>query len=561
MAESSTTHPQPSTGQEREPWMRRVGEPIFNGVERIGNALPTPFLLFTYLFLITALASSVMAWAHLTVTVPGSEEEMAIKGLFTGEGLVWLTENIGKNYIGFPPLVTVMPILLAVGVAERSGMLSALIRKLFGSARAGALPYAVGLIGVTASIMADAAFVVVPPLAAMVFKAAGRHPVAGLLGGFASVGAGYSTALVPTSLDAMFAGITNAVMETLPGSAATEVNPVSNYYFNIVSAILLGLVAGFLVDKVLEPRMWRQDVPTERQDAQPDTSDLDDLPRVRTDGDAIIAAHGISAHDSGGGELSPQLNATESQALKVSLWATALTGVITLAAVLIPASPWRNEGGGFLPQSPLLNSIVFLCFLFFMVMGVVYGRVVGSIKRFDDFVDMMGEAIKDMIGFLVLAFILGQFVALFSWTNIGTWTAVKGAAGLQAMGLGGLLAILAFIALASCLNLLIISGSAMWTLMAAVFVPMFALIGIEPGFTQAAFRVGDSATQVITPLNPYMIVILGLLRRYEPHAGLGTLMSRLFVFVVPFWLSWVVLLCVWYFLDLPLGPGAGIFIQ
>lgn len=196
-----------------------------------------------------------------------------------------------------------------------------------------------------------------------------------------------------------------------------------------------------------------------------------------------------------------------------------------------------------------------------MVMGVVYGRVVGSIKRFDDFVDMMGEAIKDMIGFLVLAFILGQFVALFSWTNIGTWTAVKGAAGLQAMGLGGLLAILAFIALASCLNLLIISGSAMWTLMAAVFVPMFALIGIEPGFTQAAFRVGDSATQVITPLNPYMIVILGLLRRYEPHAGLGTLMSRLFVFVVPFWLSWVVLLCVWYFLDLPLGPGAGIFIQ
>lgn len=422
-------------------------------------------------------------------------------------------------------------------------MLAALIRKLFGSANKTVLPYAVGVTGVTASVMADAAFVVVPPLAAMVFKAAGRHPVAGLLGGFAAVGAGYSTSLVPSSLDALFAGITNAVMEGLPGLEAQEVNPVSNYYFNIASAILLGLIAGFLIDRVLEPRMTRQNVPTEQRALDEESGE-----------------GGTGAQGSGQEDLSAELDPREWLALKISLWATLLATAVVLVAVLLPGSPWRNEEGGFLPQSPLLNSIVFLVMVFFFVMGITYGVVVGTIRSVDDAVDMMTEALKGMLEFLVLAFILGQFVALFNWTGIGTWTAVKGAAGLEAVGLTGFAAVLAFIILASCLNLLIISGSAMWTLMAAVFVPMFALLGYEPGFVQAAFRVGDSATQIITPLNPYMIVILGMLRRYEPQAGLGTLMSRMFVFVIPFGLTWVLLLALWFYADLPLGPGAGIFL-
>ena len=519
--------------------LARLGDRTLDGVEKVGNKLPTPFLLFTYLFLITALASSVMAWAGVLVAVPGPDEELHVKGLFTGEGMVWLTENVAENYIGFPPLVTVLPIMLAVGVAERSGMLSALIRKLFGSANKTLLPYAVGVIGVTASVMADAAFVVVPPLAAMVFRAAGRHPVAGLLGGFAAVGAGYSTALVPTSLDALFAGITNAVMGTLPGHEATEANPVSNYFFNIASAVLLGVVAGWLIDRVLEPRMWRQDVPVERT-----ASGQQEFETAKADDH----------------RLDPELTAREWAALKVSLGVTLLVGVVITAAVLWPGSPWRNEDGGYLPQSPLLNSIVFIVVVFFAVMGIAYGMVAGSIRRFDDVVDMMRKSLIDLSGFLVLAFILGQFVELFNWTGIGTWTAVKGAALLESIGLTGFAAIVGFAILASVLNLLIISGSAMWTLMAAVFVPMFALLGYKPGFTQAAFRVGDSATQIITPMNPYMIVILGLLRRYEPKAGLGTLMSRLVVFVVPFWITWVSLLAVWFYFDLPLGPGQGVFL-
>ncbi|AKK03668.1 AbgT family transporter [Corynebacterium epidermidicanis] len=531
----------PSKTARTSPSSSSWGEKVLNGIETVGNKLPEPFTLFLGLFLITGVASTVMALQGISVSVPGSDKQVAIKGLFTGEGMTWLTVNLGKNYVGFPPLVTVLPILLAVGVAERSGMLSALIRRGFSSAKKWTLPYAVGIVGVGASVMADSAWVVVPPLAALVFKSAGRHPVAGLLGGFASVGAGYSTAFVPTSLDALFAGITNAVMETLPHSGATEVNPLSNFYFNFVSAVILGLVAGFITDRILEPRMWKQDVPVD------ETIDPED---AKTRGD----------RDENGEELSPNLSREESRGLWASLFACLVLTVIILASTLYPGSPWRNPEGGFLPKSPLLDSIVFIVFAYFMVMGIVYGAFVGTVKNMEDAVEMMGHALKDMLSFLILAFILGQFVALFSWTGIGTYTAVKGAALLESMHLTGFPAILAFIILASCLNLLLISGSAMWTLMASVFVPMFALLGYEPSFVQAAFRVGDSATQVMTPLNPYMIVVLGLLRRYEPEAGLGTLMSRLVPFVVPFWLSWVLILFAWYIADLPLGPGSGIFI-
>lgn len=518
-----------------QPQKRTAMDRVLGGIEYVGNKLPEPFTLFLWLFLITAVISTIMAWMGKEVQIPGEDETVKIKGFFTGEGMKWFTTTLGSNYLGFPPLVTVLPIMLAVGVAEKSGMLSALIRKLFGSASRVVLPYAVGIIGVTASIMADAAFVVIPPLAAMVFRAAGRHPVAGLLGGFAAVGAGYSTALVPTSLDALFAGITNAVMETLPNSNATEVNAVSNYYFNIAASIVLGLLAGFITDKVLEPRLHKLGVPEEMAEDDDQT-------------------------DAEGNALSAQLTERETRGLVHTGIATLVLTALILVAVLVPGSPWRNDDGGFLPKSPLLDSIVFIVVAYFFIQGVVYGKVAGTVKNIKDVVEMMTQAMGDLLGFLVLAFILGQFIALFNWSGIGTYSAVIGADALQSAGITGFWAILAFIILASCLNLLVISGSAMWTLMASVFVPMFALIGFEPGFTQAAFRVGDSATQIITPLNPYIIVILTLLRRYEPKAGLGTLMSRLVVYVVPFWVAWATLLFIWYIFDLQLGPGAGIFI-
>lgn len=532
---TSTTPTQPSDTD--PPRRASATDKVLAGIEKVGNALPEPFTLFLLLFLITGIISTAMAWAGAEVQVPGSDDIRQIKGLFTKEGLAWFTVNIGENYVGFPPLAYVLPIILAVGIAERSGMLSALIRSLFGSANTVVLPYAVGIIGVSASLIADPAFIVIPPLAAMVFQAAGRHPVAGLLGGFASVGAGYATSLLPGSLDALFAGITNSVMESLPGIETNEVTVVSNYWFNLASASILGFLAGFIIDKILEPRLRKLGVP-----------------------DAMVEGDDGMSRDRDGNEISAELAPNERRGLRATLWATLVLTIITVVAVLIPNSPWRNEDGGFLPDSPLMESSVFLVVMYFVVMGLAYGAAAGTVKSVTDMTDMMGEAMKDMIGFLILAFILGQFIALFNWSGIGTFTAVKGAQALESAGISGFGAIVAFVVLASCLNLLIISGSALWTLMASVFVPMFALLGFDPAFVQAAYRVGDSATQIITPLNPYIIVVLSQLRRYEPKAGVGTLMSRLIVFTVPFWLFWLALLFVWYQFDLPLGPGSSIFL-
>jgi aminobenzoyl-glutamate transport protein len=510
---------------------------LLNVVERLGNKLPEPFMLFLILFAITGIVSTAMALAGVQVTVPGSDEVTVIKGLFTGEGLTWLTSNLGENYMGFPPLVTVMPILLGIGIAQHSGLLAAGIRAMFGSSPSWMLPYVVGIVGVIASIMSDSAFVVVPPLAALVFKAAGRHPVAGLLGGFAAAGAGYSTNLVPTSLDALFAGITNSVIDTVSGLGATAVNPVSNWWFNIASSIVLALIAGFIIDRVIEPRLVRQGIPRD-ETAEDDVDQTDS------------------------GDSADQMRAELSPAERRGLLLTVLAGVvltaIVLLAALLPASPWRNENGGFLPTSPLLDSIVFLVFAYFVVLGAVYGMAIGTLRSTKDAVRMMSDALKEMLPFIVLAFILGNFIALFNWSGIGSWIAVTGAEGLERIGLTGFGAVIGFILLASILNLFIISGSGMWTIMAAVFVPMFALLGYEPAFTQAAFRVGDSATQVITPMNPYMVVLLGMLRKYEPAAGLGSLFARMLPFVVPFWIAWTLILAVFFFADLPLGPGNGI---
>ena len=532
-----------------------LGDRFLTGIERVGNKLPEPFALFTVLFLITAVVSTAMAWAGVVVQVPGKEEPVAIQGLFTGDGVAWFTTTLGENYIGFPPLVTVATILLAIGIAEKSGFLAAAIRFAIGSAPRWMLPYTVGFVGVVGSIMADSAFVVIPPLAALAFKAAGRHPVAGLLGGFAAAGAGYSTNIFPTSLDALFAGITNAVIPTVPALAetATEVNPLSNYYFNIVSALVLSLVAGWVIDKIVEPRVERAGV--SRDEVSPETQQLmTDTRAIRIVGDEQTVAESQEP------DVEAALSPREKKALLWGGVTFVLIGVVLAVFALVPNSPWRNEDGGFLPKSPLLSSIVFIIFAFFSVSGYVYGRVAGTVRGYKDVPVMMGAALKDMTSFLVLAFVLGQFIALFNWSGIGSWIAVSGATALENAGVTGFPVIIGFILLCSLLNLFIISGSSMWTLMAAVFVPMFGILGFEPAFIQAAFRVGDSATQVMTPLNPYMVVLLTMLRKYEPSAGLGTVMARMIPFVVPFWVVWVIILVVFYVFGLPLGPGVGIMI-
>lgn len=528
-------------------------------VERWGNRLPDPLLLFGLLFLIAAVVSSVLALLGTEVSVPGSEEgPVAVRGFFSGEGLTWFTTTLGENYVSFPPLVNVLPILLAVGVAEGSGLLGSSIRMLFGSAPRWLLPYAVALVGVMGNLMSDAAFVVIPPLAALVFAAAGRHPVAGLLGGFASAGSSFSTNLLPSPIDGNFAGVTTGVLSSLPGDLAVDpVTIVSNYWINIASAVVIILASGFLIDRVLEPRLERQGVP--RRPLDPDAAASRD---GNGDGNGVSDNDGVGDNDgetgdgeTGEQELSARTTAVQRRAVRRALAAVGGLLVLVLIAVLPSSSPWRNEAGGLLPSSPFMSSIVFLLVAAFLLAGIVYGLCAGTIRSGGDLTKLMAGGLRSMLTFLVLAFVLAQFLALFTWSNLGTVIAVRGAGVLEGIGLSGLPLILLFVLLCAVANLLITSGTSMWALMATVFVPMFALLGLEPAFTQAAFRIGDSSTQVITPLNPYLIVLLGMVQRYEPEAGFGTLISRLLPFTLVFLVLWTAVLVVFYGFDLPIGPG------
>ncbi|WP_016699074.1 AbgT family transporter [Actinoalloteichus spitiensis] len=513
---------------------------VLGWVERVGNRLPEPFVLFALLTLLVGVVSTVLAAFGAAVEVPGEDGTTEVRGGFSAEGVRFLFTEMPANFIGFPPLGTVVTIMLAVGLAERTGMLAALVRVAFARAPRGLLPYAVGFVGVSGSVMSDSVFLVVPPLAAMVFGAAGRHPVAGLLGGFAAAGAGYSTSVLVTSQDALFAGITNSAASALsrPG---TEVTAVSNYYVNVVSAVVLSLLVGVVITRFVEPGLERSGFPRSQVAAEDQPAGVGPA-RVDLD------------------QVAPVTTSTERRGLAAAGLAVLTLGVLLGALVLWPSSPLRAEDGGYLPSSPLLSSVTTLTFLAFLVPGIAYGVTTGAIRTAGDVPRLVGLAVRDLSGFIVLAFALGQFVALFGWTNLGTWLAVRGAEFLRGSGLEGYPALLGFVLLASALNLFIISGVTQWTLMASVFVPMFLLVGFEPGFTQAVFRAGDSVTQVMTPMNPYLVVLLTFVRRYQPSAGLGTVIARMVPFVVPFWLAWLAILAVFSVAELPLGPGMDVLV-
>lgn len=510
------------------------GGRVLDRIERLGNRLPEPFTLFLWLLLIVGALSTVVSWFGVSAIVPGTDKTVEVKGLFSAEGVAWFMTTAVTNFIEFPPLGVVLTLLLAVGVAERTGLLLTLVRSTVGRAPRWALPYAVALTALVGHIMSDASFLVIPPIAAAVFRVAGRNPVAGLLGAYAVGVAGFSCTPFVTSTDALLAGLSNAAAKPVAGLVLT-VTPVSNLYLNLVLSVLLVVAGGLIIDKILEPRLDRLGVGT-----------------------------GGSTAEDAGGEGDPAaadvaVTPVQKRALR---WAggTLLVVVAALLALVLPAgAPLRNPDGTLLPKSPLLSSVVFIVFLVLILPAIVYGFRAKTLTGMQSMAEMMTRSVKDIAPFLVVAFALAQFLALFSWSGLATWVAVNGAEALQNAEFTGFGAILAFLLAVSLLNLLITSGSSLWTLIAAVFVPMMALIGYEAGFTQAVFRLGDSATQVLTPLNPLLVVVLGWLRIYEPKAGIGSILGRMLPFAVVFWVLWLLVIAVFFFTGTGTGPGMDIY--
>ncbi|RYG73728.1 AbgT family transporter [Lentibacillus lipolyticus] len=492
---------------------------FLNRVERIGNKLPDPFMLFVFLAVAVILVSGFISLFDVTFSQPGSDEQMAIKNLLSGEGLQFMITSVIDNFIGFKPLGIVLTMMLGVGLADKVGLLETFIKNTILRAPKAVITYAVIFTGILGNLAADAAFVIVPPLAAMVFYNVGRHPLAGLAAGFAGVGAGFTANIIVANTDAVLSGISAEVMGTIEGAAT--VTPVDNWYFMLVSTLVLTAAGGLITERIVEPRLGIYD------------------------GDM----------KQGFDETTP----LEKKGLRNAAIAAVVYIGLLMVALAWPGSPLRNDEGGMIP-SPFISGIVPVIMLFFITVGTAYGITLKKIENSRSIAKYMGEAMKDLSGFIVLIFAVSQFIAYFNWTNIGTWLAVSGAAFLESMDMTGIIVVVAFVLLTALLNLLVFSGSAQWALEAPVFLKMFYFLDYHPAFIQAAYRVADSSTNIVTPMNPYFVIVLAFMKEYDKKAGLGTLMALMLPYSLIFLVIWTILLLGFAFLGIPFGPGIGVHV-
>lgn len=490
-------------------------------IERVGNKLPDPFVLFIGLAFFMILLSFVFSLFGATVAHPGTGEELQIRNLLSGEGLQFILTSMLENFTGFAPLGLVLAMMLGIGLAEKVGLLDYAIRKTILKSPPFLLTYTVVFTGILGNLASDAAVVLVPPLGALVFYKVGRHPLAGLAAGFAGAGAGFTANLFIAGTDALLAGISTEAVAIIDDTIT--VTPVDNWYFNIVSVFLLTFVGGLLTSKFVEPRLGEYK-----------------------------------------GEAVEEENTEELPNAKKAFFAALITGVlywaIIVVVIMLPNSPLRGEGGTLIP-SPFIDGIVPLILIFFVLIGLAFGIVTGKIKSGKDVSRYMTESISDMAGYIVLVFAIAQFIAYFNWSNLGTWVAVNGAELLQEVEFTGFGLIIGYIIFTSLMNFLITSGSAKWAIEAPIFIPMFLQLGYDPAFTQVAYRIADSSVNIITPLFPYMVIILAFMQRYDKNASIGTYISLMLPYSIAFLVAWIILLAVFYFTGLPYGPGAYTFFE
>jgi len=495
-------------------------EPMLQWIEKAGNRLPDPVTIFVLLCFLVVIVSGIAGVMGISVIHPATGETIEVVSLLTPVGIRRMVTEGVSNFLAFPPLGTVLVAMLGVGVAEQTGFLVAVLRQGVLVTPAKWITPTVVFIGVMSNLAADAGFVVLTPLGALIFLAFGRHPLAGLAATFAGVSGGFSANLLVNVLDPLLAGITQSGAEIIqPGYV---VNATANYYFMAVSTVLITLLGWFITEHVVEPRLGPYQA-SETSDFYLERLKPGEQKGLRWAGYSLIALIG-------------------------------LLGVL----VLPPQGILRQPGTYTIIPSPFLNGIILLLMLGFLIPGVAYGVAAGTIRNDRDIVKGMTAAISGMGYYVVLSFFAGQFVAYFNWTNLGVIMAISGAQFLQKIDLTGIPLLLSFIIFSGFINLFIGSASAKWAIMAPVFVPMFMLLNYSPELTQLAYRIGDSTTNMITPLMPYFPIVVALGQKYDRNLGLGTLIATMLPYSVAFLLGWSTFFVLWLWLGLPLGPGASI---
>ncbi|MBW0102642.1 AbgT family transporter [Pseudonocardia sp. KRD291] len=487
-------------------------------VERVGNALPHPFWLFWVLSGILAVISAGLAVAGVAVVTP-SGEPAVVRNLLSGDGVAMALSSMIDNFAEFPPMATIVTVIMGVAVAERSGLLAAVMRVGVARVPASLVVFSVAFAGTVSHVASAAAYVILVPLGGLAFRAVGRSPILGIVVAYTSIASGYDASPVPTPNDAIFAGITTAAARIVDPAAV--VTPLSNWFFNIVSSVVLALVITLVTRLVLSKR---PDL-----DADADARD-DDLGRLH-------------------------LEPAERSALRRSGWV--LLGLVALlvVAVLPAGSPLRGDGGGIV-ESPLIEGIGAVIALGFGLLGIVYGTRAGTITSAADVPKLMVEGLKQIAPVLALFFAIAQFLAYFEWTRVGDVLAVVAADGLRTTGIPIPVVFLMVLVVLTVVNVMVTSGTAMWAIAAPVLVPMLLLVDVPAETTQALFRIADSGSTAITPMSPYFVMALGFLQRYRRDAGIGTLASYTLPLAVAMTVVWTLLFMAWWALGIPLGPGA-----
>jgi aminobenzoyl-glutamate transport protein len=494
---------------------------MLESVERIGNKLPDPAILFIALLFIVWGLSWLLSYVSFDVIDPRSGVPIAIINQLTGSSITSFLTGMVNNFVTFAPVGTVLVAMLGIGVAEHSGFISTGIRALLNVTHVKLLTPMVILVGIVSHSAVDAGYVLVIPLGGVIFYAAGRHPLAGIAAAFAGVSGGFSANFVPAALDPLLQGLTQGGAQILDPNI--QINTLNNYFFTTASSVLIVCLGWWITDRIVEPRVK----------GTPIDGDEDGLPEM---------------HD---------LTDKERKGLRWSL-VVMVGGLVILFLTLLPAdSAWRDANGNLASfTAPIMRSIVALIFLLFLVPGIVFGYVAGTFKGAKDVIDGMTKAMHGMAYYLVIMFFIAQFVYAFGASNLGTLLALEGAEALKVFENYPSVLIVGIVLLTGFINLFVGSASGKWGLLAPIFVPMLMTLGISPDLTQAAYRVGDSSTNIITPLMPYFPLVVVYCQRYVKNTGIGTLTAMMLPYSVWFLGLWTIFLLIYYAIGLPLGIQA-----
>lgn len=500
----------------------RIFSKSLDYIEVVGNKLPHPATLFALLAILVALLSWIGDIFSFTAIHPADSSTINVKNLISAVGLRWIYTNVTHNFVNFPPLGYVLAVMVGIGVAEGSGLFTVMIRALVIKAPKKFITASLVLAGVVSHLASEAGYVVLIPLGAIIFHAVGRHPMAGLAAAFAGVSGGFGANFLIGSVDPILAGLSQSAAQII--DPTETVNPAVNFYFMFISAFLIVVVGTFVTERIVEPRLGTYSGSAEK-------IPIDDI------------------------------TTAEKKGLRWAL-ISLLVIVIALAFTVIPESGiFRNPKTGEVLHSPFFDGIITGILLFFLVPGLVYGAIVGTIKNDKDMMKHIIKSMGTLATYIVLVFFAAQFVYFFKYTNLGLILAIKGAEFLKNIGLTGIPLIVAFVFLSAFINLFMGSASAKWAIMAPVFIPMFMLLGYHPGLTQAAFRIGDSVTNLITPMMSYFALIVAFSQKYDEKYGIGTIISTMIPYTAVFMIFWTTLLILWMLLGIPVGPDGPLYLN